>query len=264
MTYRMYVDEVGSPILGSVEATSPSRYLSLTGAILSLDSARDLLHPKFEDLKIRYFNHHPDKDPVVFHRKEMINKNHPFHALKDPELCSKFNIELLKLMVEFDFKVITVTIDQWEHFNTYGSWAFHPYHYCLTVLLERYVRWLEGRGAKGDVMAEARGKKEDRALSDAFESILTFGTASLRSVQFGARLTSKSLKLKTKKNNIAGLQLADLVAHPACRGMKLLREHAAIPDDFGGKIWQLLEARKFRRADWHPYKVEGYGRKWLP
>jgi hypothetical protein len=40
----------------------------------------------------------------------------------------------------------------------------------------RYVRWLSGRQACGDVMAESRGAKEDRRLKDSFERVYERGS----------------------------------------------------------------------------------------
>jgi hypothetical protein len=79
--YRMYVDEVGNSDLGST--SNPNhRFFSLTGVILSLETVRKQLHPEFEELKSRFFGSHPD-DPVIFHRKEIVNAKRPFEVLRD-------------------------------------------------------------------------------------------------------------------------------------------------------------------------------------
>jgi len=64
-------------------------------------------------------------------------------------------------------------------------------------------------------MAESRGGKEDRRLKDSFSRLWEQGTDYVEPKEFQEVLTSKKLKLKNKSNNIAGLQLADLVAHPS-------------------------------------------------
>ena len=82
MKYRLYIDEVGNSDIGS--SRNPNhRYLSLTGVIAELDYVRDVLYPDLEELKRRYFGSHPD-DPIVLHRKELVNKKPPFAALNDP------------------------------------------------------------------------------------------------------------------------------------------------------------------------------------
>lgn len=162
--YRIYVDEVGNSDINS--ASNPNhRFLSLTGIICSLDYIAKVIHPQIETLKVKYFGMHPD-EPVILHRKELVNKKPPFSALRDPKVESFFNQELLDYLKKWEYTIVTVVIDKSLHNDTYKTWKFDPYHYCLTVLLERYVFFLESIGEKGDVMAESRGGKEDMRLKN--------------------------------------------------------------------------------------------------
>jgi hypothetical protein len=260
MKYRLYVDEVGNSDLAASQ-DSNHRYLSLTGVILELDYVGTTVFPAIEALKRKYFGSHPD-DPIIFHRKEMVNKKGPFESLKDPTTENEFNAELLRLVSNLDFVAITAVIDKLEHNQRYSVWKFDPYHYCLTVLVERYTLWLGRKGAQGDVMAESRGGKEDRRLKDSFERVYERGSDYLKPDEFAARLTSRQLKVKPKSNNIAGLQLADLIAHPSFRATLARRERQSLPANFGGKIAAILEAAKYDRSS--SGRIDGWGRKWLP
>ncbi|MGQ9666008.1 MAG: hypothetical protein ACUVWB_01725, partial [Anaerolineae bacterium] len=104
-----------------------------------------------------------------------------------------------------------MVIDKQAHINRYGNAAHHPYHYCLTVLLERYCGFLNHLHANGDVMGESRGGAEDQQLKAAYQSVYENGTKSHEPTFFQRALTSKELKLKPKSANIAGLQIADLL-----------------------------------------------------
>ncbi len=169
MKYRLYVDEVGNSDMGA--STSPNhRYLSLTGVIVELGYVDAVVFPTIEALKRKYFGSHPD-EPIILHRKELVNKKPPFHALRGPGVEQAFNQELLDLLRTLDYVVLTAVIDKLEHQQRYAIWRFDPYHYCLTVIVERYVRWLMGKNAVGDVMAESRGGKEDRRLKNSFENV---------------------------------------------------------------------------------------------
>ncbi len=96
MKYRLYVDEVGNSDLKA--STDPNhRYLSLTGVIMELGYVRTTVFPAVETLKSRYFDSHPD-DPLILHRKELVNKRYPFHHLRDPAVEKAFNDELLALL----------------------------------------------------------------------------------------------------------------------------------------------------------------------
>ena len=81
MKYRIYIDEVGNSDLDSSEDRN-HRFLSLTGVIVNLDHVETVIHPEMEALKARFFRHHPD-DPVIFHRKEMLNAKGSFEPLRE-------------------------------------------------------------------------------------------------------------------------------------------------------------------------------------
>lgn len=260
MKYRMYVDEVGNSDLGA--SNDPNhRYLSLTGIIFELSYIEQVAFPAIEDVKRRYFGSHPD-EPIILHRKELVNKRAPFTSLKDPDTEKAFNNEILYLLEKLEYTVITAVIDKSEHLNRYKVWHFDPYHYCLTVLVERYTRWLERCGGQGDVLAESRGGREDRRLKASFERVYEKGSDYVPPELFQARLTSCQLKVKAKSNNIAGLQIADLIAHPSFRATLARHEHQALPVNFGGQIAQILEQSKYDRSP--RGQIDGWGRKWLP
>src|SRR4030042_365174 len=206
MKFRIYIDEVGNPDLASSDNPN-HRFLSLTGVILELEYVQNVVHPQMEAIKKKYFHSHPD-DPIIFHRKEMVNAKEPFEALQQPNLRKKFDGELLTHLASWDYTVISVCLDKKNHKEQYSAWRYDPYHYCLTVLLERYVFFLNTLESYGDVMAESRGGKEDVRLKKSFTRIWERGTDYVSPELFQNMLTSRQLKVKTKSNNIAGLQLA--------------------------------------------------------
>jgi len=258
---RLYVDEVGNHDLQANYRHPNDQYLSLTGLMFDLDYVRTDLAPSIEQLKIRYFGSHPD-NPVILHRREMVRRDPPFHALRDAAVREAFGLELLELVARLDFTVITVVIDKLAHQQRYGQWTTHPYHYCLEVMLERYCFELRDRHAVGDVMAEARGGKEDISLKKAFRNLFDVGSLHVKSSFLQQHLTSKEIKLRQKRDNIAGLQLADVLAYPSWKGTLAHHEGQALGNDFTGRIVATLEAGKYRKS-WGG-TIDGYGRKWLP
>ncbi|MBI1802200.1 MAG: DUF3800 domain-containing protein [Chloroflexi bacterium] len=260
MKYRLYVDEVGNSDLGASEDPN-HRYLSLTGIIFELAYVDTTVFPAIEELKRKYFGSHPD-EPIVLHRKELVNKKPPFDSLQDLKVEQAFNRDLLSLLNRLDYVVITTVMDKLEHQQRYRVWRFDPYHYCLTVLVERYLLWLKRKNSVGDVMAESRGGKEDRRLKDSFERVYSQGSDFIKPEEFIERLTSGQLKVKPKANNIAGLQLADLVAHPSFQATLARHIGRSLPTNFGGQIAEILEESKYNRSG--QGEIEGWGRKWLP
>jgi hypothetical protein len=254
--YRIYVDEVGNPDLESSDNPN-HRFLSLTGVIIRLDHVEVVVHPQMEALKAKHFGHHPD-EPIVFHRKEMTNCLGAFRILKNAAARVSFDRELLGLLSAWEYTVISVCLDKKKHKETYTTWRYDPYHYCLAVLLERFVFFLNINRARGDVMAESRGGKEDLRLKQAFARLCEKGTDYVDPAQFQRALTSRQLMVKSKANNISGLQLADLLAHPSRN--EILLEHGLLGRDlapFAQEVVRILQSKYYQRDG----KV--YGKKLL-
>lgn len=257
--YRIYIDEVGNNDLGSNDNPN-HRYLNLTGIIFELDYIKSIVKPSVDDLKEKYFDPHPD-EPIILHRKELVNKKFPFHKLKDEEINNEFNKDFLNLLLEFDYKIISVLIDKLEYTERYSTWKYDPYHYCMEIIVERFFFYLESENAVGDFMIESRGGKEDMRLKKSFRRILESGTHFIEVDKLLKRITSKELKVKPKYLNVTGLQLADLIAHPSRRF--IFRKYGIDEGKryvFGDRIIEIIE-NKFYSSN---TGIEGYGIKKLP
>lgn len=252
--YRLYIDESGNSDLDHSDDRN-HRFLSLTGIIVDLQHIQETIHPEMESLKRRYFGSHPD-EPVTLHRKELVNRRYPFQALREPDVESMFNQDLLTYLRNWEYRVITVCLDKKNHIETYQTWARDPYYYCLVILLERFNFWLNRRSSKGDVMAESRGRRDDTRLKDEFRSLWGNGSDYVGANQFQRSLTSRELKVKPKSANIAGLQIADLIAHPS--RSEILYEQGFL-EKLGAFAEQIVEilADKYYRGK------HVYGKKFL-
>jgi hypothetical protein len=262
MNFRLFVDEVGNGDLNGA-ATDPNvRYLGLTGVLTRQSAHERIIQPCLDDLKAELFNHTP-ANPVILHRREIVRREGPFAALRDPEKLTRFNEAMLRFYAEFPYLVMTVLIDKKAHLEAYGVWHFDPYHYCMRCLIERYVLYLRSKGWRGDVMIEARYKKADKKLKASFQRTYDEGTENIAPRIVQDHLLSRDIDMKPKIANIAGLQLADGLAHPSARHMRFERDREPQPNDFGAKVVEILIEKKYRR-DPRTLKIDGYGRKWLP
>jgi len=256
--YRMYVDETGNADLAA-SANPVHRFLSLTGIIISIPHLRQVAIPEIQRIKAEILELDPDEVHPL-HRKEIMERKYPFHKLRIPEKQAAFDAAILKLLSDLKYQVVTAVIDKHAHLAKYGTWAFDPYHYCLQVLFERYCMTLHGLGARGDVMSEARGKREDERLASAYDELYK-NPGHIRADVI-ARLTSKKLKIFKKAQNVVGLQLADLIAHPSAMYLRSVYNKEPQEAAFGGQIVKILVDKKYRRHWFHG--IKGYGIKWLP
>jgi hypothetical protein len=119
----MYIDEVGNSDLNSSE-NPLHRFLSLTGVIIELNYVRDALFPEMENLKAEYFKYHPD-EPLIFHRKELVNAKPPFEALRDERIKGSFDSDLLSRLKEWEYVTVTVCLDKKAHKDAYQVWRFY-------------------------------------------------------------------------------------------------------------------------------------------
>lgn len=256
MKFRIYIDEVGNPDLESSDDPN-HRFLSLTGIILELEYVEKVVHTQMEDLKKEFFRHHPD-EPVIFHRKEMLRCAGPFDSLKDQKIRQRFDDKFLNLLEKWNYTVVSVCLDKKKHKEQYTTWRYDPYHYCLAILIERFVFFLQQYNSRGDVLAESRGGKEDMRLKKAFHRLWEQGTDYVAPETFQQFLTSRELKVKPKANNIAGLQIADIIAH-ASRNEILIENnitHVSIAP-FAQKIIAILQSKYYQ----HGGRI--YGKKLL-
>lgn len=219
----MYVDESGDDVMDPSKWSSPdARYLGLTGVVIASETYRTRTHPEFEALKQEFFPHDPD-EPLVLVRNQIVGKRTLFQILRDPEVAAHWEDRIMRFFDAHVSQIITVVLDK-ETYSQYSQVpALQAYRYCITALTERYGQWLHDVGGTGDVMAESRGKREDRELKEDFRRYMTEG-AHLPDMQESLRSVSSSqIKLSLKTDNTTGLQLADLLAYPSKKGILLDR-----------------------------------------
>ena len=278
--YRLYIDESGDHTYGKKEeqpfivksldetlqdSLKPQypqlekvdkRYLGLTGCIFKIDYYRELFVPTMDAFKRDFFD--PDEH-VILHAKEIIQRQGPFHILQSEETAQRFDAGLIDLIANADYKIINVVIDKKNHVENFNAVAWHPYHYCLVNMLERYCLFLKNQKARGDVMAESRGKTEDFELKKVYSSLWMNGTRLKSGKFFQQYLTSKEIKIKPKIKNVAGLQLSDILSHPLKKYTLLRRNILNEPDEavYWLKVVSAAKEKLDRREK--DGRIEGYG-----
>jgi hypothetical protein len=257
--YRLFVDEVGHEDFGGCEIPE-QRYLGLTGIVMNLAYEQGGFTARLNQLKRETFG----REDMVLHRREILNRcPAPFDRLRDEQTRSTFDAACLKIYEESQYRALTVVIDKAEHKRVYTVWRFHPYHYCMTCLLERYALWMTRRGYRGDVMFESRGKKQNKRLAKSYQRIFRRGTENLRADVFQRCLTTGELKIQPKSANVAGLQLADLMASPLCRDLICNSLNESMKAGFGKAVVDIVRKTKYDRNPRNG-EIKGWGTKWLP
>lgn len=261
--FRMYVDENGNYNLHEDLSKDENRYLCLTGVIMSNES-HTLLARQLDSLKLKYF----DTSEIILHRREIISAKHPFEALKDKAIREEFNKDLLCIISESLYRVISVVIDKKSLVDKYTlKFAQDPYALALEFMMQRYQYWMQSYsktyGAiKGDILAESRGGKEDRITKETYKLIYR-GEGYFKLQNADMFFSSREIKLKKKKEGIAGLQFVDLISHPARRHILSQHNlaHNLSPHSFEQEVVDILVKNKFRRIN---DKIDSYGTVFFP
>jgi len=212
MKFFFFLDETGDHGLDFIDKNFP--LFLLCGCLIREDNLL-LLEKDIKDFKIKYFK----SDAVVLHSRDIRKCQSSFQILFDLELKAKFYQELNSIVEKTEFQIIGAGINKENHLKRYGVGAKDPYALSLSFIIERLIFCLDKLSADStvEIIIEERGKKEDRLLLSHYNSTMDKGTYYVSS----ERLKKKILKFEhfAKKDNIIGLQIADLCAYPLARNI---------------------------------------------
>ena len=222
--YVVYVDESGDHSLASVDRDYPVFVLAL--CIFHKRHYSERIIPAVEKLKFNYFGH----DSVVLHENEIRKQKGPFAFLAQRAVRDEFMAQLSSIMEASNFILIAGVVDKARLSKSEGA-ASNPYHIALGVCLEALRSFLAEKQQgqlKTHVVVECRGKKEDAELELEFRRICDGSNSGGQPLPF-------DIVFADKKTNLAGLQLADLVARAV--GINYLRPAQE------NKAFELLKAK---------------------
>jgi Protein of unknown function (DUF3800) len=201
--YVVYVDESGDHSLASIDKEYPVFVLAL--CIFHKRHYAEQIIPAVEKFKFNYFGH----DSVVLHENEIRKQVGAFAFLNSLAMRDEFIAKLSSIMDASNFILIACVVDK-ARLNRGTGGASNPYHLALGLCIEALRCFLAEKGQdqlKTHVVVECRGKKEDAELELEFRRICDGANPGNRTLPF-------DVVFADKKTNLAGLQLADLVARP--------------------------------------------------
>jgi hypothetical protein len=240
--FTIYVDESGDHSLESINPEYPLFVLAF--CLAAKADYRAQIAPEMAGFKHHWFGH----EAVVLHAHEIRKEKGDFKFLFDRKVRERFLDDLTALMDRLSYTLIVSAIDKVRLNHQYAE-PDNPYSIAMQFCLERAFFYLREQGEVEKlthVLVESRGRKEDADLELVFRRICDGANA------FGHRLPFEVVFVD-KKQNLAGLQLADLVCHPI--GRHLLKPGQK------NRAYEVVE-KKFRRSGGG--RLEGYGLKTFP
>lgn len=229
MTKILFLDESGDHNLTKIDPTHP--IFVLGGIIADKKYAEGEMQEKVSKFKREVFG----RDDLCLHTADFTRQRNGFERMKERNFCEDFYQKLNELIAGLDIKIIACAVRKEMHFTKYGIGAIDPYHLSLNVLVERFCFEMEGDSAKsqGLIIAEKRSSELDRQLDLAWLNLKISGTKYKKASEIDRAISS--LNLKSKSDNMAGLEIADVVVTPIARSI-LQRKSRVSLDAIKGKM----------------------------
>jgi len=217
MRYHFFLDETGDHGLSFVDPNFP---LFLLAGCLFEDKELKKVEKEIKDFKKEFFG----TTEIILHSRDIRKCGGPFQILLDLKIKEKFYKKLNSIITNTNFSIISAGINKEKHIKKYGKGAKNPYAISLGFIMERLIFYLDAKSsvATVDIKIERRGKKEDRQLLDQYNVISDRGTYYVDSQRLRKRVDKFDFSLK--RNNVVGLQIADLCAYPLARHILCPRE----------------------------------------
>jgi len=211
MKYNLYIDESGDHGLCNLNPDFP--IFLLCGIIISSEEY-ERLRINFNEIKRSIWG----SEQVIFHSRDIRKCEKEFKYLFDLELKAGF-YQMLDYSIRIaDYRIIASAINKEKYIKLYGRLSDDVYEISLSFIIERTIFYLDSLKQETislDIVIEKRGLKEDKKLQEHFQRILARGTGYIKPERLAKY--NMTIHFKNKKENINGLQLADLIAYPIAR-----------------------------------------------
>jgi hypothetical protein len=210
MDYYLFLDETGDHGLSYVDENFP--LFLLCGCLIKSEHLKKI-EDRINDFKLKFFG----TTEIILHSRDIRKCEGAFQILFDLELKADFYKTLNNILSELDYCLIGSAINKKQHIKKYGKSAKNPYLISLSFILERTVFYLDSSSANScvSILAEKRGRAEDKQLLSDFNSITDRGTYYVSVDRFKKAI--RDFSFHNKRANVVGLQIADLCAYPLAR-----------------------------------------------
>lgn len=210
MKYFLFLDECGDHNLANFNPSFP--IFTLCGILIS-EKNYETLNRQVIEMKNKYWG----EKKVILHSRDIRKFDNGFEILFDPKIKKSFYEDINTIMSNNFYTIICSSIMKEKYIKRYGRLQ-DVYGVSLSFIIERAVFFLDDRKdstAELQVVVEKRGKKEDASLLNYYNKILDSGTGFVNSQRI--KNYFKRFDFSDKRENIAGLQIADLAAYPITR-----------------------------------------------
>lgn len=236
-----FIDESGTNTLDQ-EHIDQLYSVFVLGAVIFPNDTYEKFDQDFKQMKRDLFG----TEDFVIHTAEITrpSKSRNPHNLRfnDPEFRQHFYKRMVNLIQTHDFTVAASVIKKKAHFEKFGSNAKDPYIFSFDYLLNRILTHCKEEQC--DIFPEKRTYVEDTKLELSYLRTKVTGTEFYRGVEVSEKI--KTFELQNKRQNLSGLQLADLIVTPIGRHVI-----GKTPKPVGNEIPFITVKKKLGKEDFY-------------
>jgi len=201
----MFLDESGDHSLDKIDNSYPM--FVLVGCIFDLDYYSEAIEPKVNELKLKHFG----KTDIILRSYDIGKQKRDFSCLVDKKKREIFYNDLNDLIKSIDFKIISAAIHK-SKLKYQNNNSDNPYNICFQFILKESIKFLDKTNEKLIFRIESREKHNDKKLIEIYQDFKLNDCEIVNKKEIASKFTD--LSFNQKIHNIAGQQIADLVAYP--------------------------------------------------
>lgn len=201
----VFLDESGDHNLKTIDSSYP--IFCLTACIFDLDYYFKEVERSIDLLKIKHFG----KRDIILRSYNIRKQKDQFKLLVDITKRTAFYEDLDKFIGKLEFKIIAAVIDKTKLKSSYRT-PKDPYDLCFQFIMERLCMFIGRKNEQAIMRMESRETHNDKVLAEDYENFKKDGNRMIPAEEVRKKLID--LSFNQKSQNIAGHQIADLVAYP--------------------------------------------------
>lgn len=210
-SYNLYIDECGDHYLATYDQNFP--IFTLCG-ILVPTKRLNTLKSAIDQLKQEFWQ----TTDVILHSRDIRKCEKSFRIFFDNDIKQRFYSRVNEILAQRNIYIIVCCAVLKENcIKKYGTEA-DVYGTALKYVIQRSIFCvddLSSTGGKINIIVERRGKKEDGALLKYYNGLRATGMHYISPERLATHIGQ--FGFSSKKENIFGLQIADLIAYPISR-----------------------------------------------
>lgn len=217
--YNLYIDECGDHCLTAYDRNFP--IFTLCGILVPVKMINQF-KKSIDELKVEFWG----STDVILHSREIRKCEKHFKILFDNEVKQRFYKHVNELLAQQGvYVIICCSVLKKECIAKHGVDA-DVYGTALKYVLQRSIFCVDDLNPDGgiiNIIVEKRGKREDEALTSYYNKLRVTGMHYVTPERMAEHIGH--FGFSDKKENVFGLQVADLIAYPISR-------HVLSPEKF--------------------------------